>query len=112
MNRIKAWPHLTLIALAFALLGGIGAALWLRNEPTTEAAVLPNAARVERVDGAVGLNHGPDAQWIEVTPNTPVSVGDRLYARDNSQAAIAFTGRNFARLEPDSSLDVLDLSDR
>jgi len=116
MNKIKAWPHLTLIALAFALVGGVVAALWVRNEPTTEAAALPNAARVERVDGEVGLNHGlgesgPEEQWIEVTPNTPVSVGDRLYTRAGSQASVAFTGRNFVRLEPESSLDVLDLSD-
>src|SRR5687767_1313275 len=116
MNKIKAWPHLTLIALAFALVGGVVAALWVRNEPTTGAAVLPRAARVERVDGEVGLNQGsgegvPAEQWVAVTPNTPVSVGDRLYTRDGSQASIAFTGRNFARLEPDSSLDVLDLSD-
>ncbi|HEU4594758.1 MAG TPA: DUF6600 domain-containing protein [Pyrinomonadaceae bacterium] len=111
MNKIKVWPHLTLIALAFALVGGIVAAVWVRNEEPARAAVLPHAARVERIDGNVGLNHGDDEQWVEVTPNTPVSVGDRLYTRDNSQAAIAFTGRNFARLEPDSSLDVLDLSD-
>src|SRR5688572_8560992 len=116
MNKIKAWPHLTLIALAFALVGGVVAALWVRNEPTTGAAALPRAARVERVDGEVGLNQGsaegiPAEQWVAVTPNTPVSVGDRLYTRDGSQASIAFTGRNFARLEPDSSLDVLDLSD-
>ncbi len=116
MNKIKVWPHLTLIGLAFALVGGIVAAVWVRNEPTTEAAVFPNTARVERVDGEVGLNHGlddggPEEPWVEVTPNTPVSVGDRLYTRADSRAAVAFTGRNFARLDPDSSLDVLDLSD-
>ncbi len=116
MNNIKVWPHVTLIALACAVLGGIAAALWVRQEPTTQAAALPYAARVERVDGDVGLtrsldNTNFDDRWIEVTPNTPISVGDRIYAREGSQAAIAFTGRNFARLEPDSALDVLDLSD-
>src|SRR5919198_6639276 len=39
-----------------------------------------------------------------------VSVGDRIYARDNSRAAVAFTGRNFARLNPRTSLDVMYLA--
>lgn len=37
-------------------------------------------------------------------------MGDRIYARDNAHAAIALTGRNFVRLNPDSSLDMLTLS--
>jgi hypothetical protein len=41
-----------------------------------------------------------------------LTAGDRLYASEDSQAGIAFTGRNFARLEPNSSLDVVSLSDR
>jgi len=73
------------------------------------------AARIERVNGQValkrGLNdNGTETEWTTVTPNTPVSAGDRIYAHDNSRTGIAFTGRNFARLEPDSSLDVLALS--
>lgn len=117
MNNIKAWPHLTVVALAFALIGGAAGALWVRHERKAEAMALPSAARVERVDGEVGLNqtlnhNGGVDQWTALTPNTPLSVGDRIYARDNSQASIAFTGRNFARLDPDSALDVIDLSER
>ncbi|HEV2765228.1 MAG TPA: DUF6600 domain-containing protein, partial [Pyrinomonadaceae bacterium] len=59
-----------------------------------------------------GFTTGPEDQWVEVTPNTPLTVGDRLYASEDSQASIAFTGRNFARLEPNSSLDVVSLGDR
>ena len=33
MNNIKLWPHVTLIALACAILGGVAAALWVRREP-------------------------------------------------------------------------------
>ena len=117
VNNVKAWPHLAVVALVCALLGGVAAALWMRHEPKAEALALPRAARVERVDGEVGLSRDlgaqeADAQWAELTPNTPITVGDRLYAREDSRASLAFTGRNFARLEPDSSLDVLSLSDR
>jgi hypothetical protein len=86
-----------------------------RYNRTKDVAILPSAARVERVDGKVALkrgldNNNTDTEWMEVTPNTPISVGDRIYAHANSRTGIAFTGRNFARLEPDSSLDVLSLS--
>jgi hypothetical protein len=73
---------------------------------------------MKRVDGQVGLQRnlvgsdGSNSQWVDATPNAPVSVGDRIYARDNAHAAIAFTGRNFARLNPNTSLDVLSLSRR
>ncbi|MBV9923615.1 MAG: FecR domain-containing protein [Acidobacteria bacterium] len=117
-NGIRVWPHLTLIFLAFAALGAGAAALWMRHEPKAEAFSVPRAARVERVDGQVGLgrdlNGGTrdEEQWAELTPNTPVTVGDRLYARDDSRASLAFTGRNFATIDPDSALDVVALSDR
>lgn len=113
MKEIKLWPHITIVALLCAGLGAGAVMLWNKHEPASQAAALPSAARIERVDGEVGLNRaltGDDSQWIEVTPNTPISVGDRIYARDNSRTGIAFTGRNFARLEPNSSLDVLALS--
>ncbi len=51
-------------------------------------------------------------QWIAATENQPFSVGDRIYTRDNSRASLAFTGRNFARLNPNTSLDVLSLERR
>jgi hypothetical protein len=118
MNRFKVWPHLTVIALFGALLGGAAVALWQRHEITAQAQALPSAARIERVDGEVGLdrsldnNNGATTQWIAATPNLPITVGDRIYVRDNSRAALAFTGRDFARLEPRSSLDVLALQNR
>jgi hypothetical protein len=114
MKQLKG-AHLALVALAFALLGGGAAALWMRHQRKDEAKAFVSAARVERVDGEVGV--GRDAtgeedtgQWLEATTNMPVSVGDRIYARDNSSASVAFTGRNFARLDPDTSLDVMYLA--
>jgi hypothetical protein len=117
-NSIKVWPHLTLIFAVFAALGAGAAALWMRHEPKAEALALPHAARVERVDGEVGLsrdlnaNADTEANWVELTPNTPLTTGDRLYARDDSHASLAFTGRNYATVYPDSALDVVSLSDR
>src|SRR5437764_4411576 len=115
MRQLKVWPHMTLVALICALVGGGAAALWVRHQQRSEAKALPSAARVERVDGDVGVGRnaagGADTQqWLQATTNTPVSAGERIYARDNSRASVAFTGRNFARLNPRTSLDVMYLA--
>ncbi len=121
MNNIKVWPHLTVVAVLCALVAGAGVALWMKHEQTVSAEALPNAARIQRVDGEVAFNNGlannqtndeANTQWIAATPNQPFSVGDRIYTRNNSHASLAFTGRNFARLYPNTSLDVLSLADR
>src|SRR5713101_5406269 len=117
MNNIRVWPHLTIVAVLCALIAGGAVALWVKHEQTVSAEALPNAARIQRVDGEVALNNGlydngANTQWVTATANTPFSVGDRIYTRDNSRASLAFTGRNFARLNPNTSLDVISLADR
>ena len=119
MNNLKVWPHLTIVAVICAVVAGGGVALWMKHERTASAEALPNAARIQRVDGEVAYNNGLASgdnsqadQWYTATENQPFSVGDRLYTRENSRASLAFTGRNFARLNPNSSLDVLSLSDQ
>ena len=107
------------IGLLIAFIAGSGVAFFLmRGVDKAEAddAVQPMAARIDRVDGSVGVarvideNTQPD--WDEATLNTPVSVGDRIYSRDGSRASIALTGHNFVRIEPGTSIDVLALGDR
>jgi hypothetical protein len=116
MNNVKVWPHLVIVAVVCAVLAGVGVAFWMKHEQTASAEALPNAARIQRVDGEVALDNSNAAnaqneQWIAATENQPVSVGDRIYTRDNSRASLAFTGRNFARINPNTSLDVLALND-
>jgi len=117
MNRIKVWPHMTIMAVLIALIAGLGVYLWMKHEQTASAAELPYAARIQRVDGEVAFNNSlanADANtgWVAATPNQPFSVGDRIYTRDNSRTSLAFSGRNFARLNPNTSLDVVALGDR
>ena len=118
MKNIKLWPHLTIVAVASALLAGLGVVLWMKYERKASADAIPNAARIQRVDGEVALSNNvyneatpTNDQWVAATANQPFSVGDRIYTRDNSQASLAFTGRNFARLGPSTSLDILSLAD-
>ena len=117
MDRIKVWPHMTIVAVVVALIAGLGVAYWMRQEQTASAEELPYAARIQRVDGEVAFsdslaNPDADADWTRATQNQPFSVGDRIYTRDNARTSLAFSGRNFARLDPNTSLDVVSLSDR
>lgn len=116
MKNVKVWPHLVIVAVVCAVLAGVGVAWWMKHEQTASAEALPYAAQIQRVEGEVALNNSDPAnaqsdQWTTATANQPFSVGDRIYTRDKSRASLAFTGRNFARLEPNTSLDVLALSD-
>jgi hypothetical protein len=116
MNNLKVWPHLAIVALVCAVAAGVGVGLWMKHEQTASAEAIPDAARIQRVEGEVALNNSEAAnaqsdQWIAATENQPFSVGDRIYTRDKSRASLAFTGRNFARLNPNTSLDVLALED-
>ena len=114
MNRIRLWPQAILIVFGIAMVAGAAVFIWRKYEPTASAKTLPNAARIERVDGQVAINHSLDNssnnQWTAATANAPITVGDRLYTRENSRSEIAFTGRNFATVDANTSLDILDLS--
>ncbi|HTG94861.1 MAG TPA: DUF6600 domain-containing protein [Pyrinomonadaceae bacterium] len=120
MNKIKVWPHITIVAGIVALIAAVGVGFWMAHEQTASAEELPSAARIQRVDGDVAFSDSlpksdaadPNAEWVTATPNQPFSVGDRIYTRDNSHASLAFSGRNFARLDPNTSLDVVSLEDR
>ena len=116
MTNVKVWPHLVIVAVVCAVLAGVGVALWMKHEQSASAEALPYAARIQRVEGEVALNNSDPAnaqsdQWTTATINQPFSVGDRIYTREKSRASLAFTGRNYARLDPNTSLDVLALSD-
>jgi hypothetical protein len=116
--NIKVWPHITIVAVVVALIAGLGVAFWMRNEPTASAEELPYAARIQRVDGEVAFSdslpttEAGEPQWIAAVANQPFSAGDRIYTRDNARTSLAFSGRNFARLDPNTSLDVVSLGDR
>lgn len=117
MNRIKLWPHGIIAAAVFAVIAGLGVYFWMKYEQTAAAEELPYAARIQRVDGEVAFcddraNTDADAQWTAATANQPFTEGDRIYTRENARTSLAFSGRNFARLDPNTSLDIVSLRDR
>ncbi|MEK6333735.1 MAG: DUF6600 domain-containing protein [Acidobacteriota bacterium] len=117
MNKIKLWPHVTIVVVLVAVLTGLGVAWWMKHDQTASAEGLPYAARIQRVEGEVAYsddlaNADANPQWTVATANQPFSEGDRIYTRDKARTSLAFSGRNFARLNPNTSLDIISLQDR
>jgi hypothetical protein len=123
LKRIKTIPpYKAIIAGLVAIIGVLTTLLIIKHTETpVEAFSTPRAARLERVDGSVDMMHSlnndsedsdTQADWVAATPNAPITVGDRVYARSNSRAAIALTGRNSTRLDSDGLVDVISLDDR
>jgi Family of unknown function (DUF6600)/FecR protein len=119
-NRLPSIsPRVALACVLAAILAATGAALLYKRIGSNVDAdpIEPLAARVDRVDGTVGIaridtegDQPPD--WTEATVNTPVTVGDRIHTGEDSRGSIALTGHNYVRLNPDTSFDVLTLEDR
>ena len=130
MTRNDSGKISTAAALTVFIIGVIaivGAAVLLIVRPgakdgtTVQADVVPFAARLDKLDGDIGIarqtNSPQDASqgepyqgWTKATLNAPVSVGDRIYVRDGSKAAIAISRNNYVRLNPGTSLDVVSLT--
>src|SRR5207247_3531798 len=88
------------------------------DQGKAEAAAIPFAARMDRLDGDIGIARQTGKQdqpyqgWTKATVNAPVSLGDRIHVSEGSKAAIAFSTRNYARLNPRTSIDVVSLTPR
>src|ERR1044072_3187929 len=98
MKEIKVWPHLTIVALVCAVLAGVGVALWMKHEQTASAEAIPNAARIQRVEGEVALNNDQAGNtqtedWIRATENQPFSVVDSICTLDDLSTSLACTVR-------------------
>src|SRR5215510_7491059 len=111
MKSIKLWPHATVAAILIAAVAGLGVWLYQRYQTTAQAEALPNAAQIQRIDGQVAMTDASGSDWRATGPNEPFSVGHRIYTRDNARASLAFNGRNYARLDPNTGLDAVVLTD-
>ena len=68
------------------------------GDKATAADLVPLAARIDQLDGEVGIGRQNDAQddgqvetdWGKASVNTPVSAGSRVYVKDKSHAGHRF----------------------
>jgi len=118
ITRASGVSTRTTVIAALGLLIAVAGVAWLLTQNKSQAnastAVQPYAARLDRVDGSVGIARADDRQadWAEATVNTPVTIGDRVYVRDGGHASIALTGHDYVQLNPATSLDLLSLEAR
>src|SRR5215472_6748996 len=125
VSRISK-PGMLMVGLALVVVGS-AAVLWMRGSlPGSKSDQVladegpPLAARVDRLDGDVGIDRQSGGQnqnqsnpeLEKAAVNAPLSVGDRIYVKDRAKAGVAFSGRNYCRLNPNTSLDVLSLAQR
>ena len=115
VKRISSLSPQAAIAGALIIVVVISGLALLLTRGSSEAkanpALQPNAARLDRVEGTVGIarpQNGVEvadesANWTEAVVNTPVTVGDRIYARDYAHASIALSAQNYVRLNPATS---------
>jgi hypothetical protein len=103
LRKSKLAGQAILLVFAFSLLGAT-------PSPTEEH--YPAVARLSFVSGEVTYSRGDDPdEWDDALENVPLTVGDRIYAPDNSRAEVQLSSGNFVRLAPRSYLSTLNLSD-
>src|SRR4030095_6186365 len=97
MAKVKTVPKtLTLVSLiaAICLVSVACHGNNAEGDKTVAAStdVMPLAARIDRLDGEVGVdrptedntqNNTDDSDWVKASINSPVSVGSRVYVKDN-----------------------------
>jgi len=91
-------------------------ALWAQDPnqaPSPAPAQDPpsRVARLNLIEGQVSFQPAAVTDWTAATLNYPVTIGDHLYADDNSRAELQI-GSTAVRLGPKSGLSFLNLDDR
>ena len=70
----------------------------------------PGAARVSLIHGDVSSMRGDSGDWVAMTVNSPLVLGDKIATGDKSQAEIQLDYANVLRLAPGSEVKIADLS--
>jgi hypothetical protein len=121
ISRTTARPFLSGAILALCL-GGSTAAPQSRDaygnpvgdQPSGEGAgaIRQTVARISDFDGKVSYARGDDPDdWQPADRNVPVTLGDRLYADEQSRLELQVHGGNCVRLGSRTDLAVLNLTD-
>ena len=72
--------------------------------------VAPGVARLSFVRGDVSSQRGDNGQWIAVTVNTPLAVGDRVSTGSGGRAEIQLDSANILRLSDNTTAKIAALS--
>jgi len=68
-------------------------------------------ARMNHVEGSVSFQPGGEGDWLQASPNRPLTSGDNIWADQGSRAEL-HVGSTVFRMGPETSMTFLDLDDR
>ena len=115
LARISSRTAIVGALILVLVIAGVALLLTRGGSNAKANSIQPMAARLDKLDGSVGIarvvNGDQEPDWREATLNTPITVGDRIFARDYAHASVALTAHNYVRMNPSTSLDVLALED-
>ena len=72
--------------------------------------IQPGVARVSFTHGEVSTQHGDTGEWLAVTLNTPITVGDRVATGKGSRAELQLDYANILRMADEATAKVANLS--
>src|SRR5262249_49993330 len=102
-NKINRWCLLFAVVLALCLIG-VPARAADGDDPSSRA------ARLSYSSGAVSFEPAGTEDWVDAVVNRPMTVGDKLWADQNSRAEVRIDAYAL-RLGPQTGFSFLNLDD-
>jgi hypothetical protein len=78
--------------------------------PEQQAAEQPGVARVSMIRGDVSSQRGDSGDWVAVSLNTPVSVGDRVSTGNNSRVELQLDFADVLRLGENAAAQIANIN--
>jgi len=105
-NRVRGFGFfLVATALSMALFSASAVAQDQYDDPPGRV------ARLGYMQGSVSFEPAGESEWVQAVPNRPMTIGDRLWADQNSRAEVEL-GSASIHLAPNTGLSFLNLDDR
>src|SRR5579864_6773279 len=93
------------LVLAVSLLSAFSAAALADDDPPGRV------ARLNYMQGSVSFQPGGESDWVQASPNRPLTTGDNLWADRNSRGELHI-GSSAIRLSSETGISFLNLDDR
>src|SRR5215467_12109261 len=104
MNSARKWLSLFASVLALCILATPSPAVADEDDPPARA------ARLSYTSGAVSFEPAGTEDWVDAVVNRPMTVGDKLWADQNSRAEVRIDAYAL-RAKPQTGFSFLNLDD-
>src|ERR1700730_5217135 len=101
----KPKPMLLFLVLVVSFLSAFSAAALADDDPPGRV------ARLNYMQGSVSLQPGGESDWVQASPNRPLTTGDNLWTDRNARGELHI-GSTALRLSSETGISFLNLDDR